>query len=137
MARRGYWALAAAMLVVYGAWPGRLWGEPDDLGQFSLGVIWQPPSTDPEVYYRYGDRPWFAEYHWHGLELLTGNAFLLGGLALLAVLIAAALRTRTTTSPAPPTSPTGPKPLQPRPLSPHLFVIMVACRSGNTNVMIT
>ena len=98
------------MLVVYGAWPGRLWGEPNDLGQFSLGVIWQPPSTDPEVYYRYGDRPWFAEYHWHGLELLTGNAFLLGGLALLAILIAAALRTRLPASPTIPAglTPTGP-----------------------------
>lgn len=104
----GYWALAAAMLVVYGAWPGRLWGEPDDLGQFSLGVIWQPPSTNPELYYRYGDRPWFAEYHWHGLELLTGNAFLLGGLALLAVLLIAAIRIRTTTSPAAPTGPANP-----------------------------
>ncbi len=110
----GYWGLAAAMLVVYGAWPGRLWGEPNDLGQFSLGVIWQPPNTDPEVYYRYGDRPWFAEYHWHGLELLTGNAFLLGGLALLAVLIAAALRTRlssrspTPSTPATPSDPTSP-----------------------------
>ena len=106
----GYWGLAAAMLVVYGAWPGRLWGEPNDLGQFSLGVIWQPPSTDPEVYYRYGDRPWFAEYHWHGIELLTGNAFLLGGLALLAVLIAAALRTRLPSPSPTPTSPSTPKP---------------------------
>ncbi len=89
-------------------------------------MIWLPPSTDPEVYYRYGDRPWFAEYHWHGLELLTGNAFLLGGLALLAVLIAAALRTRLPSrSPTPP-APATPQPLgphQPRPLSPHLFVI--------------
>jgi alpha-1,2-mannosyltransferase len=110
----GYWALAAAMLVVYGAWPGRLWGEPNDLGQFSLGVIWQPPNTDPEVYYRYGDQPWFAEYHWHGIELLTGNAFLLGGLALLATLIAAAIRTRlpgrspTPTSPSTPATPSDP-----------------------------
>ncbi|MGH3126245.1 MAG: hypothetical protein ACRDND_35155, partial [Streptosporangiaceae bacterium] len=112
----GYWALAAAMLVVYGAWPGRLWGEPHDLGQFSLGVIWQPPNTDPEVYYRHGDRPWFAEYHWHGIELLTGNAFLLGGLALLAVLIAAALRTGLTTSPVSPSSPSGPtNPASPAP----------------------
>jgi alpha-1,2-mannosyltransferase len=110
----GYWALVAAMLVVYGAWPGRLWGEPNDLGQFSLGVIWQPPNTDPEVYYRYGDRPWFAEYHWHGIELLTGNAFLFGGLALLAILIAAAIRTRlpsrspTPTSPSTPATPSDP-----------------------------
>ncbi len=104
----GYWALAAAMLAVYGAWPGSLWGEPNDLGQFSLGMLWLPPSTDPEVYYRDGDRPWFAEYHWHGIELLTGNAFLLGGLALLAILIAAALRIRTTNSPTSLTGPTQP-----------------------------
>jgi alpha-1,2-mannosyltransferase len=106
----GYWALAAAMLVVYGAWPGSLWGEPNDLGQFSLGVIWLPPNTDPEVYYRDGDRPWFAEYHWHGIELLTGNAFLLGGLALLAVLTVAALRTRLPSSSPTPTSPSAPGP---------------------------
>jgi hypothetical protein len=96
------------MLVLYGAWPGRLWGEPQDLGQFSLGVLWQPPNTDPEVYYRFGDRPWFVEYHWHGIELLTGNAFLLGGLALFGVLIAAALRVRVTASPTRPTSPSHP-----------------------------
>jgi hypothetical protein len=52
-----------------------------------------------------GDRPWFAEYHWHGLELLTGNAYLLGGLALLAVLIVAALRTRRRAVPAAPARP--------------------------------
>jgi alpha-1,2-mannosyltransferase len=104
----GFWALAAGLLVLYGAWPGRLWGEPHDLGQFSLGLLWQPPNTDPEVYYRHGDRPWFAEYHWHGVELLTGNAFLLGGLALLAILIGAALRARVATSPTSPTGPTSP-----------------------------
>ncbi len=110
----GYWALAAGMLVLYGAWPGSLWGEPQDLGQFSLGVLWQPPNTDPEVYYRHGDRPWFAEYHWHGIELLTGNAFLLGGLALLGVLIAAAIRTRLTSrAPLTPTGPTGTSPAGP------------------------
>ena len=128
----GFWALAGGMLVLYGAWPGRLWGEPHDLGHFSLGVIWQPPNTDPEVYYRRGDRPWFAEYHWHGIELLTGNAFLLGGLALLVILITAALRTRLPrrsptptrhphqphlhrTSPAHPRTPASPLPRQPAP----------------------
>ncbi|MDX6338170.1 MAG: alpha,2-mannosyltransferase [Streptosporangiaceae bacterium] len=106
----GYWALAVALLALYGAWPGRLWGEPSDLGQFSLGLLWQPPNTDPEVYYRHGDRPWFAEYHWHGIQLLTGNAFLLGGLALLGILIAAALRTRLPgRSPSTPTGPTTPR----------------------------
>ncbi len=104
----GYWALAAGMLALYGAWPGSLWSQPQDLGQFSLGLLWQPPGTDPAVYYRDGDRPWFAEYHWHGIELLTGNAFLLGGLALLGILIAAAIRTRVTTSPTGTISPTSP-----------------------------
>jgi hypothetical protein len=93
------------MLALYGAWPGSLWSRPEDLSQFSLGLLWQPPNTDPAVYYRDGDQPWFAEYHWHGIELLTGNAFVLGGLVLLGVLIAAALRTRVTISPTSPTSP--------------------------------
>ena len=106
----GYWALAGGMLALYGAWPGSLWSRPEDLSQFSLGLLWQPPGTDPAVYYRDGDQPWFAEYHWHGIELLTGNAFVLGGLVLLGVLIAAAIRTRVTTSPTgtSPGSPTGP-----------------------------
>jgi len=84
--------LAAAILAVYGAWPGSLWGEPTDLGTFSLGILWQPPNTDPSVYYKDGDQPWFVEYHWHGLQLITGNAFILGGLALFVVLIAATVR---------------------------------------------
>jgi alpha-1,2-mannosyltransferase len=102
----GYWALGGGMLAVYGAWPGSLWSRPADLGHFSLGLLWQPPNTDPAVYYRDGDQPWFAEYHWHGIELLTGNAFVLGGLVLLGVLITAAIRTRVTTSPTGTTSPT-------------------------------
>jgi alpha-1,2-mannosyltransferase len=81
-----WWALAGGIVALYGAWPGSLWGEPTDLGPFSLGIIWQPPNTDPATYYKYGDQPWFVEYHWHGIELLTGNAFVLGGLALLALL---------------------------------------------------
>ncbi len=90
----GYWALAAGMLALYGAWPGSLWGEPSDLGPFSLGLIWQPPNTNPAVYYRRGDQPWYVEYHWHGIQLLTGNAYLLGALGLLAVLIVVTLRNR-------------------------------------------
>ena len=87
-----WWALAGAILAVYGAWPGSLWGEPTDLGAFSLGILWQPPNTDPATYYQHGDQPWFAEYHWHGLQLVTGNAFILGGLALFVVILAATVR---------------------------------------------
>ena len=28
------------------------------------------------------DRPWFPEYHWHGLALIVGNAYILAGLAM-------------------------------------------------------
>jgi alpha-1,2-mannosyltransferase len=85
-------ALAVAIIALYGAWPGSLWSEPTDLGTFSLGIVWQPPQTNPLIYYQYGDQPWYAEYHWHGLQLLTGNAYVLGGLALLVLLAVAALR---------------------------------------------
>jgi alpha-1,2-mannosyltransferase len=94
------WALAGGLVALYGAWPGRLWGEPTDLGHFSLGILWQPPNTDPGTYYQRGDQPWYAEYHWHGIQLLTGNAFILGGLVLLAVLVVAALRARRYAPPA-------------------------------------
>lgn len=88
------WALAGGIVLLYGAWPGGLWGEPGDLGDFSLGILWQPPNTNPGTYYQLGDKPWYAEYHWHGIELLTGNAFILGGLAVLVILAVAAVRTR-------------------------------------------
>ena len=78
--------LAVVIAGVFFAWPGSLWGEPNDLGGFSLGLIWAPPNTNPGTYYRLGDRPWFAEYHWHGLELLTGNLYVLTGMGLLALL---------------------------------------------------
>jgi alpha-1,2-mannosyltransferase len=87
-----WWALAGGIVALYGAWPGSLWGEPTDLGPFSLGIIWQPPNTNPGTYFKYGDQRWFVEYHWHGIQLITGNAFILGGLALLALVVAWALR---------------------------------------------
>jgi alpha-1,2-mannosyltransferase len=78
--------LAAVIAGVFFAWPGSLWGEPNDLGGFSLGLIWAPPNTSPGTYYRLGDRPWFAEYHWHGLQLLSGNLYVLTGMGLLVLL---------------------------------------------------
>ena len=84
-----WWLMAAVIIALYGGWPGSLWGEPRDLGAFSLGIVWLPPNTDPAVYYKDGDRPWFAEYHWHGMQLWAGNAFILGGMALFLVLLAA------------------------------------------------
>lgn len=87
--------LAIVIAGVFFAWPGSLWGEPNDLGGFSLGLIWAAPNTNPGTYYRLGDRPWFAEYHWHGLQLLSGNLYVLTGMGLLALVAGISLwRTR-------------------------------------------
>lgn len=88
----GCWALAAGMILVYGAWPDPLLGMASSVAPFNFGLLWTPPYTDPSLYYAHGDQPWFAEYHWHGSQLLAGNSFLLGGLVLLAVLAALAVR---------------------------------------------
>jgi alpha-1,2-mannosyltransferase len=85
-ARWAHLGLAAVIIGLFGAWPGSLWGEPNDLGGFSEGIIWAPPNTNPGTYQRLGDRPWYVEYHWHGLQLLTGNLYVLTGLAMLLLL---------------------------------------------------
>ena len=97
-ARRGLrlwpaWAgLAVIIIALFGAWPGNLWNAPADPGGFSEGLIWIPPNTAPGSYARIGDRPWYAEYHWHGLELITGNLYVLTGVALLMLLMVLAIR---------------------------------------------
>ena len=72
---------------MFGAWPGILWGQPGNTGGFFEGLIWAPPITNPEVYFALGDRPWYAEYHWHGFQLITGNLYVLTGMALFVLLI--------------------------------------------------
>lgn len=84
--------LATGILAVFGAWPGGLWGQPDDLGGFSEGLIWAPPNTNPGTYYRHGDQPRYPEYHWHGLYLILGNLYILTGMALFVTLLAFAAR---------------------------------------------
>ena len=86
-------AVAAAILAVFGAWPGALWGERmTDKQTFYLGIIWDPPNSNPfTTYYKYGDKPWYAEYHWHGFQLLTGNAYVLAGLAAFLGLVLVAV----------------------------------------------
>jgi len=91
-ARLAWAGLAAAIAALFGAWPGVLWGAPSDFGSFSKGLIFAPPYTAPAVYYRLGDRPWYAEYHWHGLQLLTGNLYVLTGMALFLMLLVLAVR---------------------------------------------
>jgi alpha-1,2-mannosyltransferase len=79
---------AALLVAIFGAWPGFLWGQPLDLGGFWMGLIWAPPNTSPGTFQALGDRPWYAEYHWHGWELLAGNLYVLTGLALLLLVTA-------------------------------------------------
>ena len=96
-ARRRAWqfaGLAAGLIVVFGAWPDAWWESARNLGSFSLGFLWAPPNTNPILYTEHGDQPWFVEYHWHGLWLLTGNAYVLAGTALFLVLCALALSAR-------------------------------------------
>jgi alpha-1,2-mannosyltransferase len=88
------WALAALAVGIpaaFGAWPGFLWSLPAATGGYFEGLIWIPPVTNPEVYLNIGDRPWYAEYHWHGLQLITGNLYLLAGIALFGLLAVLAL----------------------------------------------
>jgi hypothetical protein len=42
----------------------------------------------------HGDRPSNVEYHWHGFQLIWGNAYILGGLALLLFVLVIAFRVR-------------------------------------------
>ena len=100
----GCLAVAVGILAVYGAWPTSFVEKAQHLGDDSLGLIWLPPNTSPVLYTLHGDQPRFVEYHWYGIELLTGNAFILGGLVLFAGLLIVALLVRSST-PAPVQSP--------------------------------
>jgi len=87
-ARAAWWAAGGALVLLFGAWP-QFW----DLSQAGLtpaGLVWYGPAT----YFATGDRPWYHEFHWHGLQLLAGNSFVLAGLAAQAGLCVAAFRVR-------------------------------------------
>jgi alpha-1,2-mannosyltransferase len=84
LARAAWWAAGACMFGVFACWP-QLW----DLSQSGLtpaGLVWYGPPT----YFATGDKPWYHEFHWHGLQLLAGNSMVLAGLAGLAALIVGA-----------------------------------------------
>jgi alpha-1,2-mannosyltransferase len=83
--------LAVALVAWFGAWPTILFTKAVNLGHDSLGLIWIPKNTNPYYYDEYGDRPWFVEYHWHGLALILGNAYILAGLAAFGMLFALSL----------------------------------------------
>jgi alpha-1,2-mannosyltransferase len=86
--RAWWWAAGAALVLVFGAWP-QFW----DLAHSGLtpaALFWYGPGTS----FGRGDNPSYVEFHWHGLQLLAGNSFVLAGLVALAALAVAALRLR-------------------------------------------
>ena len=88
-------ALAAALLLIFAAWPGALWSVPiTGAGDFTNGLIWAGPNSRVTQFTLFGDNPGFLEYHWRGLQNVSGNAFLLTGVAMLILLSAVAVRTR-------------------------------------------
>ena len=88
-------ALGGVLLLVFAPWPGGLWSlRTTGPGNFTYGLIWAAPNSPVTKYVRYGDQPWFTEYHWHGLQLLAGNAYVITGLVLLVILGLAALASR-------------------------------------------
>ena len=91
---RWWYALAGAVLVVYGGWP-EFWSA--RAGVLEGALINYAPSTA----FAYGDNPAFVEYHWHGLQVLAGNLYILGGLALFAVVLVTAARFRRACRPSP------------------------------------
>jgi alpha-1,2-mannosyltransferase len=84
--RAGWWAAAGVLMLVFGCWP-QFWAFPQ-AGLTPAGVVWYAPGT----YFGTGDKPWYHEFHWHGLQLVAGNAFVLAGLAALAALAVCAVR---------------------------------------------
>jgi hypothetical protein len=78
----------AAVLAVFACWPGS-WLHTPKNAPYQFGLIWLPPQSSPfgpTGFYAKGDQASFHEYHWRGLQLVTGNAYVLAGLAVFAVL---------------------------------------------------
>ena len=98
---RWLWVVGAFMMAVFGAWPDALWESARTLGNLSLGFLWAQPNTNPVLFALHGDQPSYVEYHWHGFQLLWGNAYILAGLVLLAVAVTIGFRLRRIARPGP------------------------------------
>jgi alpha-1,2-mannosyltransferase len=85
LARAAWWAAAAGLFVVFASWP-QFWNL-SQAGLTPAGLGWYAPGS----YFATGSKPWYHEFHWHGLQLLAGNSAVLAGLACLAALVVAAV----------------------------------------------
>jgi alpha-1,2-mannosyltransferase len=88
----GCWAGAAALLVAFWAWPDHWFQKTMHLSKDSFGLVWLAPDTNPKTYETYGDKPYYVEYHFHGLTLLTGNIYVLTGMAAFVIVLLISLR---------------------------------------------
>ena len=78
------WAVtAAAVVVAFGAWPR--WWPGGDTGLLQGGLIWYAPLSQ----FSSGDNPHYVEYHWHGLQDVAGNLYVIVGCALFVLALAA------------------------------------------------
>ena len=101
-------AIAAGMLLVFAPWPGSLWSvHTTGPGNFTHGLIWAAQNTPVTKYVQFGDQSWFREYHWSGLQVFAGNAYILAGLVLLVILGFTAVMTLGS-APAAKAAPVGP-----------------------------
>jgi alpha-1,2-mannosyltransferase len=85
LVRTAWWAAAAVLFGVFASWP-QFWNLAQS-GLTPAGLGWYAPGT----YFATGSKPWYHEFHWHGLQLLAGNSAVLAGLACLAALAVAAV----------------------------------------------
>jgi alpha-1,2-mannosyltransferase len=83
--RAAWYALAAAVLIVFASWPD-FWSKTAGLLQGGL-INYAPSEGFPNE-----DNPAYREYHWRGLELIAGNLEVLAGLGLFVVVLAVAFR---------------------------------------------
>lgn len=78
----GAYGLAALLLIgAFAAWP-TFWARTPKL--LHGGLIKVAPLT---LFHRHPHRPWFAaEYHWHGVQLVAGNLYVLAGCIVFLIL---------------------------------------------------
>jgi alpha-1,2-mannosyltransferase len=101
-ARLACWAAAIALAAVFADWPDHIAGPGAFIPHGLLG-------------FGFGPHPLTEIYHLHGFQLISWNAYVLAGLAVLALLVARAAATRK--RPAGPAAAAGP-PLLPRSSTP-------------------
>jgi alpha-1,2-mannosyltransferase len=99
-AARWLWLAVAGMIFTYAAWPDAIFTNARNLGHFSLGLLWLQKNTNPRTFMLAGDQRKYVEYHWHGFQLIWGNAYILGGMALLLFLLVVGFRVRNGGTPA-------------------------------------